>query len=86
MSRITISFGSDLAIQVGMSAFFVVAQAAAEYGTATAHQMSNAPARSFQQAVDDLHGFVSDHTVAVILGALVVIALLRIVFAAPRVR
>lgn len=86
MSRITISFGSDLAILVGMSAFFVLAQAAAEYGTATANRMSNTPARSIQQAVDDLRGFVSDHTLAVILGALVVFALLRIVFAEPRVR
>lgn len=69
-----------------MSAFFVLAQAAAEYGTTTARQMSTTPAHSFQQAVDDLRGFVSDHTVAVVLGAVVVFALLRIVFAEPRVR
>ena len=69
-----------------MSAFFVLTQAAAEYGTTTARQMSSTPARSIQQAVDDARGFVSDHTLAVILGALVVLALLRIVFAEPRVR
>ena len=69
-----------------MSAFFVLAQAAAEYGTITARQMGNTPARSLGQAVDDLRGYVSDHTVTVILGAVVVLALLRIVFAAPRVR
>lgn len=69
-----------------MSAFFALTQAAAEYGTTTARQMSNSPARSIQQAVDDARGFVSDHTLAVILGALVVFALLRIMFAQPRVR
>lgn len=68
-----------------MSAFFVLAQAAAEYGTITARQMSNTPARSFQQAVDDARGFVSDHTLVVILGAVVAFALLRLVFTAPRV-
>jgi len=69
-----------------MSAFFVLAQAAAEYGTVTASKMGNTPARSIAQAVDDVRGFVSDHTLTVILGALVVLALLRLVFAAPRVR
>ena len=69
-----------------MSAFHILAQAAAEYGNVTARQMSNTPARSFVQAIDDLRGFVSDHTAEVILGGLLVILLLRIVFAEPRVR
>jgi hypothetical protein len=86
VSRITKTIGPDFATRAGMSAFFVLAQAAAEYGTITARQMSSTPARSIQQAVDDLRGFVSEHTLAVILGALVVLALLRLVFSAPRVR
>ncbi|HEY6225284.1 MAG TPA: hypothetical protein VIW26_15990 [Gemmatimonadales bacterium] len=69
-----------------MSTFPVLAQAAAEYGATTARQMANTPARSIQQAVDDLRGYVSEHTLMVILGALVVFALLRLVFTAPRVR
>lgn len=76
--------GPDLAPWEGMSAFYVLAQAAAEYGNIAARQMSSTPARSIQQAVDDLRGFVSEHTLTVILGALVVFALLRIVFAKPR--
>jgi hypothetical protein len=86
VSGITVEIGPDLATLAGMSAFVVLAQAAAEYGSTTARQMSNTPARTIQQAVDDLRGFVSDHTLAVILGALVVVALLRIVFSEPRVR
>lgn len=87
MSRITKKFGLDLATPAGMSTFFVLAQAAAEYGSMTARQMSSTtPARSFQQAVDDARGYVSDHSFAVILAAIVVFALLRFVFTAPRVR
>lgn len=70
-----------------MSAYIILAQAAVEYGTTTAqHYSSASQARTFQQAVDDARGFVSDHTFMVILGAVVGFALLRLVFTAPRVR
>ena len=69
-----------------MSAFFVLAQAAAEYGFTAARRVDNTPVRNFGEAVDDMRRFVSAHTLAVLLGALVVLVLLRLVFSAPRVR
>jgi len=69
-----------------MTPVSILAQAAAEYGAITARRASDTPVHSFQEVIDGVRGYVSDHTLAVILGAVVVFALLRIVFAAPRVR
>lgn len=61
-------------------------QAAAEYAATTARNATSASWRSLQDVVDGARGYFSDHTLVVVLGGVVVFALLRFAFTAPRVR
>ena len=64
----------------------ITTQAAAEYAATTARNATSASWRGLQDVVDGARGFVSDHTLVVVRGGVVVFALLRCAFSAPRVR
>lgn len=67
-------------------AAIMATQASAEYGVITARHATSASWQGVQQVLDGAREYVSNHPVAVGLGAIAIFVVYRFVFSSPRVR
>lgn len=80
-----LAFGGPI-MHPSLSIVLITTQAAAEYAAASARNATSESWRSLQDVLDGARDYVSDHTLIVVLGGVVLFALLRFAFTAPRVR
>lgn len=64
----------------------LLGQATAEYGVMTARHATSGSWEGLQRVLDGAQAYVTSHPFAVGLGAIVLFALYRFVFSAPRLR